>query len=93
MDSRIRAINPVTLYFTGLQNARDARHIGTFKESDVPYLQKRLAMLTAEGRALSHASKAIDNCVKLCLDKSWNRALRPLKQASLLASTATSERV
>ena len=92
-DSRIRSINPVTLYFTGLQNARDARHIGTFKESDVPYLHKRLAMLTAEGQALSHASQAIDNCVSLCLDKSWNRALRPLKQASLLASTATSERV
>ncbi|MFN5063996.1 MAG: GTP-binding protein [Pseudomonadota bacterium] len=93
MDSRIRSINPVTLYFTGLQNARDARHIGSFKESDVPYLQKRLEMLLAEGQPLSHASQAIDNCVKLCLDRSWNRALRPLKHANLPASTATSERV
>ena len=80
LDGRIRAINPVTLYFSGLQNARDARHIGTFKESDVPYLHKRLAMLTAEGHALSHASKAIDNCVSLCLDKSWNRASNELKK-------------
>ena len=80
MDSRIRSINPVTLYFTGLQNARDARHIGSFKESDVPYLQKRLAMLLAEGQPLSHASKAIDNCVKLCLDQSWNRASNELKK-------------
>jgi G3E family GTPase len=93
MDSRIRSINPVTLYFTGLQNARDARHIGSFKESDVPYLQKRLAMLLAEGQPLSHASKAINNSVKLCLDQSWNQALRPLRHASLPASTATSERV
>jgi G3E family GTPase len=79
MDSRIRSINPVTLYFTGLQNARDARHIGSFKESDVPYLQKRLEMLTTEGQALPHASQAINNCVRLCLDQSWNRALQALR--------------
>jgi G3E family GTPase len=78
MDSRIRSINPVTLYFTGLQNARDARHIGSFKKSDVPYLLKRLDMLTTEGQALSHASQAINNCIKLCLDRSWNRALQAL---------------
>jgi G3E family GTPase len=82
LDSIIRDIKPVTLYFTGLQNARDARHIGSFKESDVPYLRTRLVMLKNEGETLDLAQRAIQLCATLCLDRSWNLALRLLNDTS-----------
>jgi hypothetical protein len=82
LDTTIRDIKPVTLYFTGLQNARDARHIGSFKESDVPYLKTRLVMLENEGAFPALANNAIRTCAQLCLDKSWHRALRVLSDTS-----------
>jgi hypothetical protein len=88
LDTTIRDIKPVTLYFTGLQNARDARHIGSFKESDVPYLTTRLVMLENEGTAPALANSAIRTCAQLCLDKSWHRALRVLSDTSRLSIDA-----
>jgi hypothetical protein len=82
LDTTIRDIKPATLYFTGLQNARDARHIGSFKESDVPYLRTRLVMLENEGETLDLAHRAIQLCATLCLDRSWNLALRLLNDMS-----------
>jgi G3E family GTPase len=88
LDTTIRDIKPATLYFTGLQNARDARHIGSFKESDVPYLKTRLVMLENEGAFPALANNAIRTCAQLCLDKSWNRALRLLSDPSRLSINA-----
>ena len=82
LDTTIRDIKPATLYFTGLQNARDARHIGSFKESDIPYLKTRLVMLENEGAPPALANSAIRTCAQLCLDKSWHRALRVLSDTS-----------
>jgi hypothetical protein len=88
LDTTIRDTKPATLYFTGLQNARDARHIGSFKESDVPYLKTRLLMLENEGAPPALANKAIHTCARLCLDKSWSRALRLLSDPSRLSTNA-----
>ena len=81
LESEIKGLKPVTLYFTGLQSARDARHIGTFSQSDEPYLRQRLEMLRAEGGDRSLATQALANCARLCLDKSWNQAVRVLRES------------
>jgi hypothetical protein len=88
LDTTIRETKPATLYFTGLQNARDARHIGSFKEGDVPYLKTRLVMLENEGASPALANHAIRTCARLCLDKSWNRALSLLSDPSRLSINA-----
>lgn len=84
----ISELRPVTLYFRGLESAQDARHIGSFREADLPYLKARLEILekeqgsqsgvTPEKEGLTLARRAIENCCRLSLDQSWKLAVSVL---------------
>lgn len=83
LRERIKELNPCALYFEGLATARTAVHIGSFRESDTPYLRHRLVELAAEiGIDQSHtlATRAIENCRKLSLNGTWDSAARILAE-------------
>jgi G3E family GTPase len=72
----LEAHKPATLFFEGLAIARNAIHLRTFAERDSRLLRARLDMLAREqGKPDPElATRAVDNCVRLCVDGSWNRA-------------------
>lgn len=78
----LEAYKPATLFFEGLAIARNAIHLRTFVERDGRLLRARLEMLAREqGKPdPALASRAVDNCVRLCVDGSWSRARSVLSE-------------
>jgi G3E family GTPase len=91
MREQVADCKPCALYFEGLAEAKTALHMGSFRESDTPYLRRRLAALAIEigvqqGRRL--ATRAVDNCTRLSLNGTWQRALPILSEWEQMGNDA-----
>lgn len=83
MRTHVTGLQSCTLYFEGLAQAKTALHIGSLREADMPYLQRRLETLATEigvERSRALAKQAIENCARLSLNGSWDKALRLLTE-------------